>query len=90
MVENFHTKNGTLLTIVNYDDFQIQRDTKGTATGHRRDTDGTPTGQNNNDNNVNNLIKRSKTPIRNIQNYQRSNTDWDDLADQIMNNQSNS
>lgn len=87
MVIQKRSKNGTLLTIVNYDDFQCQRDTEGTPKGQRRDTEGTPKGQNNNNNNLNNLIKRSKTPIRSIQNFQRSNTDWDELANEIMEKQ---
>ena len=73
------TPNGTLLTIVNYEDFQNQRDTdrdtEGTLKGQSRDTEGTPTGQNNNINNINNInnkiIKGRFTPptIIDVQTY---------------------
>ena len=66
MVNAEKTKNGTLLTLVKYDDFQNaqntngtptehRRNTRGTRTEHQRNTDGTPTERNNNDNNENNV-----------------------------------
>jgi DNA replication protein DnaD len=59
------THNGTLLTIVNYDDYQNPSDTKsdtdkatvGTKVGRTRDTDKAQTIMNNNDNNENNENK---------------------------------
>lgn len=54
MVITERSKNGTLLTLVNYGNYQDSRDNKGTPKGHQRDDEGTPTGRNNNDNNVNN------------------------------------
>ena len=77
------TENGTLLTVVKYDDFQVQRDTKGTLKGQQRDTKGTLKGRNNNDNNDNNIINKS-IPFRTVQNFKHSDTDYDDLAYQIM------
>lgn len=60
MVITERSKNGTLLTLVNYGNYQDSRDNKGTPTGHRRDDEGTPTGRNNNDNNVKNEKNEKK------------------------------
>lgn len=54
MVKLERSKNGTLLTLVNYDNFQDCRDDKKTPSGHQTDTKRTISGRNNNDNNENN------------------------------------
>lgn len=81
MVNLKQTKNGTLLTLVNYDDFQLPQDTKGTPEGHQRDTEGTKQIIKELNNKKNNKTR----PIRSIQNFKPTDTDYDDLAYQIMN-----
>lgn len=81
MVSLKRTKKGTLLTVVNYDDFQIPGDTKGTLRGHQGDTEGTKQ-----------IIKelnnkRNTTRSSKIQNFRTTGTDYDDLAQQIMERQ---
>ena len=78
-----HT-NGTLLTIVNYDNFQPQVNTNGTQTEHERNTDGTRTERNNE---LNELNKRTITRSSKIQNFRTTGTNYDDLAQQIMERQ---
>ncbi len=73
MVNVKRTTNGTRVFVVNYDNFQGGRTTNGTTDGT---TDGT---QYKNIKNVKNNIKRS------FQNFKRTETDWDDLAEQIIN-----
>ena len=81
MVYLERTKSGTLLTLVNYDDFQIQRDTKGTPRGHEGDTEGTKQRIKELNNKIN-TTRSSK-----IQNFRTTGTDYDDLARQIMERQ---
>lgn len=73
MVNVKRTTNGTRVFVVNYDNFQGGRTTNGTTDGT---TDGT---QYKNIKNVKNNIKRS------VQNFKRTETDWDELAEQIIN-----
>ena len=64
MVNTERTKNGTLLTLVKYDNFQDTWNTNGTQTERRRNTNGTQTERNNNDNNENNENNDNKiTPL---------------------------
>lgn len=79
-----HT-NGTLLTVVNYDNFQIAWNTNGTPTEHERNTNGTPTERNKELKELNNKKNNKTRPIRSIQNFKTTDTDYDDLAYQIMN-----
>lgn len=63
------TKNGTLLTLVNYDNFQGQCDTNETPSRHGRDSNETRSRQNNNYNNENNennviSLRRFTPPTR--------------------------
>lgn len=44
MVELKSNTKGTLVTIVNYGNFQLAGDTEGTQKGHKRDTEGTRRG----------------------------------------------
>lgn len=62
MVKVEHTKNETLVTIVNYGFFQSPCDSDETPTRQRRDTDETHTNNLNNYNNINNNIKGRFTP----------------------------
>lgn len=73
MVNVKRTTNGTRVFVVNYDNFQGGRTTNGTTDGT---TDGT---QYKNIKNVKNNISRS------VQNFKRTGTDWNDLAEQIIN-----
>ena len=73
MVNVKRTTNGTRVFVVNYDNFQGGRTTNGTTDGT---TDGT---QYKNVKNIKNNIKRS------FQNFEMSNTDWNGLAEQIIN-----
>ena len=73
MVIAERSKNGTLLTLVNYDNFQNTRNTDGTPTEHQRNADGTLTERNKelkNDKNVKNEKKDIYTSaITEILNY---------------------
>ena len=81
MVYLERTKRGTLLTLVNYDNFQIQQDTKRTPRGHEEDTERTKQ-RIKELNNKKNTTRSSK-----IQNFRTTGTDYDDLARQIMERQ---
>lgn len=59
MVTSKRTKHGTLLTLVNYSNFQDAENTNGTQTERKRNTNGTQTERNNNDNNENNENKKN-------------------------------
>lgn len=59
VVKNSDTKK-TLLTVVNYDNYQKPKDTKETQLRHHPDTTETPTDTNNKDNNANNVKNGNK------------------------------
>lgn len=63
MVNAEKTKNGTLLTLVNYCDFQDTQNTNGTQTERRRNTNGTQTERNNKENKENNENNENKKNI---------------------------
>lgn len=78
MVTLKRTTNGTRVFVVNYSNFQGGRTTNGTGDGT---TDGTTDGtQYKNVKNIKN--ERNK---RSFQNFEMSNTDWNGLAEQIIN-----
>ena len=77
MVNVKRTTNGTRVFVVNYDNFQGGRTTNDTTNGT---TDGT---QYKNVKNLKNNISRS------IQNFRMTGTDWNDLAEQIIDKQQN-
>lgn len=80
MVNVKRTTNGTTIFVVNYDNFQGGRTTNGTGDGT---TDGTTDGtQYKNVKNIKN--ERNK---RSFQNFETSNTDWNGLAEQIIDKQ---
>lgn len=65
MVIKNRDANGTLLTLVNYDNYQGMRDANETQTERRRDSDGTQTGPNKNIKNDNNVKNdKNKEPLR--------------------------
>lgn len=61
MVTKIRNSKGTLLTIVNYDNFQCSDTEHGTLMEHERNADGTLMDTNNNDNNVKNVKNDKKT-----------------------------
>ena len=61
MITTKSSKNGTLLTLVNYSNFQNVRNDNGTITEHKRNDNGTITERNNNINNDNNENNDNKT-----------------------------
>lgn len=83
MVTLKRTPNGTRVFIVNYSNFQGTRTTDGTADGT---TDGTTDGtEYKNYKNYKNVKNTSRT----FQNFQMSSTDWNGLAEQIIEAQQN-
>lgn len=77
--------NGTLLTLVNYDDFQIQPTTNRPQNDHKPDTDQATDRTKQRIKELNNKKNNKTRPIRSIQNFKPTDTDYDDLAYQIMN-----
>lgn len=56
------TQFGTLLTLVNYEDFQDHRDTEGTRKGHAKDAKGTRKGRNKEELKNDKRMNKEKTP----------------------------